>query len=132
MNQDAGGSAPVPTQSELAMERTRLARDRTMMAWVRTAASLIGLGFTIYKFFEYLMQSGQPLAPHRLISPRQYALLMVSIGVIILAIATIDHYLAMRQFRAITGRRVFSLATAPAALISILGMVALIAVWFRL
>jgi hypothetical protein len=26
----------------------------TLMAWIRTALSMIGFGFTIYKFFQYL------------------------------------------------------------------------------
>ena len=29
-----------------------VALDRTLMAWVRTATSLISFGFTIYKFFS--------------------------------------------------------------------------------
>jgi uncharacterized membrane protein YidH (DUF202 family) len=36
----------------LAVERTRVAYDRTMLAWTRTATSLITFGFTIYKFFQ--------------------------------------------------------------------------------
>jgi inner membrane protein YidH len=40
------------TGMKLAVERTRLAHERTTMAWGRTAASLISFGFTIYKFFD--------------------------------------------------------------------------------
>ena len=36
----------------LAIERTRMAADRTLMGWTRTALSMIGFGFTIFKFFE--------------------------------------------------------------------------------
>jgi putative membrane protein len=32
----------------LAIERTMLAADRTILTWVRTSLSLIGFGFTIY------------------------------------------------------------------------------------
>ena len=38
----------------LAFARTGLAADRTLMAWIRTAFSMISFGFTIGKFFEYL------------------------------------------------------------------------------
>ena len=38
--------------TKLAVDRTWLAHERTMLAWVRTAASLISFGFTIYKFFQ--------------------------------------------------------------------------------
>ena len=40
------------TGTKLALDRTWLAHERTMLAWVRTAASLISFGFTIYKFFQ--------------------------------------------------------------------------------
>ena len=132
MTDITSGSATFPTQSLLALERTRLAHDRTMMAWVRTATSLISFGFTIHKFFEYVHASGEGAPPHKAIGPREYAFLMILMGVIVLAVATFDHYRAMREFRKLSGRRVYSIATVPAALISILGFVALIAVWFRL
>jgi uncharacterized membrane protein YidH (DUF202 family) len=37
---------------DLSIKRTRLSYDRTLMAWIRTATSLISFGFTIYKFFD--------------------------------------------------------------------------------
>ena len=128
----AGVSAPLPSANELAMERNRLAMDRTMMAWVRTSTSLISFGFGIYKFFQYLRQSEQAGLPQRRIGTHEFATLMIATGVVILAIATFEHYRAMREFRRISGRKVYSLATVPAALISVLGLAALIAVWFRL
>ena len=39
---------------ELARERNRAAADRTLMAWIRTALSLIGFGFGIGKIAETL------------------------------------------------------------------------------
>ena len=43
----------------LAFERSRLASDRTTMAYMRTSVSLIGFGFTIYKFFQYLAEDAR-------------------------------------------------------------------------
>jgi len=63
MGDDFGASAPLRSTNALALERTRLAHDRTMMAWIRTATSLISFGFTIHKFFEYVHQSGQATPP---------------------------------------------------------------------
>ena len=40
---DAGASA-LPSSTELALDRTLLAHDRALMAWVRTATSLISFG----------------------------------------------------------------------------------------
>ena len=54
--------------NHFAFIRTRLALERTMMAWVRTAVALIGFGFTIVQFFERLGRwrgrpAAQPLGP---------------------------------------------------------------------
>ena len=49
-------------RTALAMERTFLAFERSLMAWLRTSLSLIGFGFTLAKFFEYLAaQRGGPI-----------------------------------------------------------------------
>jgi putative membrane protein len=40
--------------NELAKERTRIAEDRTLMAWIRTSISLIGFGFAIAQSYEYI------------------------------------------------------------------------------
>ncbi|MFZ0134223.1 MAG: DUF202 domain-containing protein [Desulfobacterales bacterium] len=52
--------------NELAKERNREAADRTLMAWIRTAISLIGFGFAIaqsYQFIEsdYVEKTGRVL-----------------------------------------------------------------------
>jgi uncharacterized membrane protein YidH (DUF202 family) len=51
---------PTPTKfaNELARERNREAAERTLMAWIRTALSLIGFGFGIAKLDEYLHGGG--------------------------------------------------------------------------
>ena len=40
-----------------------MALDRTLLAWVRTSASLIGFGFAIYQFFELLNKTPGVLPP---------------------------------------------------------------------
>ena len=44
--------------NELARERSRQAADRTLMAWVRTALSLIGFGFGIANFRDIIFRAG--------------------------------------------------------------------------
>ena len=44
--------------NELARERNREAAERTLMAWIRTALSLIGFGFGIGKLDAYLQGAG--------------------------------------------------------------------------
>jgi len=40
-----------------AKERSREAADRTLMAWIRTALSLIAFGFAITKYYDYLVKA---------------------------------------------------------------------------
>ena len=44
--------------TRLAISRTILAHDRTLMAWVRTSTSMTSFGFTIYTFFQYVRSEG--------------------------------------------------------------------------
>jgi putative membrane protein len=118
------------TATLLATDRTRLAHDRTLMAWVRTATSLISFGFTIYKFFQYLQQQNA-VSHDRLLGPREYALVMISVGIVALLLATIQHRRDMRALRALHPEVPYSLVTVLAALISLLGLAALLAVIFR-
>jgi putative membrane protein len=50
--------ATVNIANELAKERNREAAERTLMAWIRTALSLIGFGFGIGKLAAYLDAAG--------------------------------------------------------------------------
>jgi putative membrane protein len=115
----------------LAVDRTRLAHDRTLMAWVRTSTSLISFGFTIYKFFQYMQEQNQGAHNHRMLGPRQFAVLMISVGILALVFATIQHRRDMVTLRKHYPEVPYSLATALAGLISLLGVVALLAVIFR-
>src|SRR5215510_11640852 len=76
--------------NQLAVDRTRLAHDRTLMAWLRTATSLISFGFTIYKFFQYLQEKSQA-QESRIFGPREFALVMIGIGLMALVLATLQH-----------------------------------------
>lgn len=61
--------------------RTRLAVERTLMAWVRTATALIGFGFTIVQFFERL-QNTEGVAPAlRPQAPRYLGLALIAAGI---------------------------------------------------
>lgn len=121
---------PLPVATELAMDRTRLAYDRTLMAWVRTATSLITFGFTIYKFFQYMVEKGQDHR-ERLFGPRTFGMFMIGIGLFALLFATIDHRRHLQAMRVKYGHVQYSLAAVLAGLISILGILSFLAVVFR-
>lgn len=124
------GNTALPDATALAVDRTRLAHERTLMAWVRTATSLISFGFTIYKFFQYLREN-QSVAPESRFGPREFALLMIGMGVVSLVLATIEHRRNLHALRKSYGQVPYSLATVLAAFMSVLGMVGLVAVLFR-
>jgi len=128
---DSSTAAQALNSNQLAVDRTRLAHDRTLMAWVRTATSLISFGFTIYKFFQYL-QEKSPGPNERLFGPRQFALVMIGIGLLALALATVQHRRDMVRIREMYPDVPSSMATILAGFLSILGIVAFVTVVFHL
>jgi inner membrane protein YidH len=114
---------------ELALERTRVAYDNTLMATVRTATSLITFGFAIYKFFQ--LDLGRQTSD-RLIGPREFALLMLMLGLLSLVAGVAEHLRNQRRLRLQwpnLPRSRGSIITA--ALVCILGILLLVAVIFR-
>ena len=81
-------------QLRLALERTRVTYDRTMMAWIMTATSLITFGFGVYTFFQLeLKVVGRE---NQRIGVREFALLMLGAGVLAMILSTFDHWRNMR------------------------------------
>ena len=121
--------AAKPDSTDLAIDRTWLAHERTLMAWVRTATSMISFGFTIYKFFQFEVGKGSPVT-RGILSPRDFALIMVSIGLVALLMSTISHRKEVRRLSAeLHGRR--SMAEVVAVLVSMFGFLVLFSALFR-
>ena len=80
----------------LALERTIQAEGRSLLAWVRTSLSLIGFGFTIFKFLQYVYQegSGQLMRPQ---TPRNIGLFLILAGTVPLLLAIIQYVRKVRQ-----------------------------------
>ena len=124
-------SAPrLDVGTRLAVDRTRLAHERTLMAWVRTATSLISFGFTIYKFFQFESKEQPPGVEH-LIGHRGFAMIMIGIGLVALLLSTFEHRRSLQALRAEFGHTPGSTAAIVAALISLLGLLAFLAVLMR-
>src|SRR5580692_178341 len=98
----------VTSDSHFAWIRTRLALERTLMAWVRTAVGLIGFGFTIVQFFQRL-QGMEGVAPAtRPQAPRNLGLALIAAGVLSLLISGWQYrhmvrYLWSSQFSPLAG-----------------------------
>ena len=128
---DVLGGPPHTTNdaTRLALSRTILAHDRTLMAWVRTSTSMISFGFTIYKFFQFVQNDRSAQHAETLLEPRGVALVMILIGVGGLGLATMDYRHQMdvlrRDYEAygpLSGSIVLAVATMVAGL-GVLGFV---------
>ena len=86
------------SQTALSLERTRLSLDRTLMSIVRTALALIGFGFTLFQVFHSWLDR-QPGAV-RDAQPRQLAMAMIALGVLLLTLGLRDHRRSMLRLRA--------------------------------
>ncbi len=128
---DPGPGSGLSTSDKLSIERTQLSHERTLMANVRTSTALISFGFTIYKFFADLQQHGEIRQTHRLLGSRPFGFLMIMIGVIYSVLASFAYVQGMNEMQkryGITGHR---LPLALAGVISVLGVVGLLAIIFR-
>jgi len=121
-------AAALDPSTELAFARTRAAYERTMMSWIRTATSLITFGFSVYKFFQLEAPSG--VLRNRLVGPRRFACPGV-FRLFSLLLATFEYRQNIRTLGARSACNQRSLAVLVAALISILGFVALFLMIFR-
>ncbi|MGH8033854.1 MAG: YidH family protein [Lysobacterales bacterium] len=112
------------TGTQLAYERTFLAHERTQMAWIRTALALIGFGFTIGKFFEYLREKGGEAVT--VLGPQTVGSMMIAMGLIALVLGSLQHFVALKRMRQRCPDLPRSVAWVTAMLLAVLGFAALI------
>jgi putative membrane protein len=135
---DEASQSPLPpsTQTHLAWLRTRMTLETTLAAWVRTAASLIGFGFTIVQFFEHLNQTQGIAAPKGPHLTRYVGLVLIGIVSLATGVAVWEYrktvkYLESNAFRGITGvpgiRHVYP-AVVVAVLLCLVGLLAFVAI----
>jgi putative membrane protein len=72
---------PHSVSDDLARERTRMAAERTLMAWIRTSLSMIGFGFGIDKIVETLRTSDIPLVMRLESGVRWFGIGIVLLGI---------------------------------------------------
>lgn len=118
------------TSTQLAFDRTWLAEERTILAWVRTATSLITFGFAIYSFF--VMPSGPGHAHTSGMGPRIFAIALIVVGLLALLGAAVQRHQSAKVMKAtFPGLTRFSIGEAVGALVGLLGLLALAILFLR-
>jgi len=118
-------------RTDLAFERSRLASDRTTMSYMRTSVSLIGFGFTIYKFFQYLNDMpGFEKLPSA--GARNLGLALLLLGAAMLIMAVIQQIIFLRRLVSDSGHKFpISIALVSSICMLAIGLLALANVIFH-
>jgi putative membrane protein len=76
--------------------RTRLALERTIMSWLRTAVALIGFGFAIVQYLAHLEETPGTRSAYLPHSPRYLGLALIACGVLALVISIWQYQWGLR------------------------------------
>ena len=106
----------------LAVERTVLAADRSMLAGVRTSLNFIGFGFAIYQVLRYVQEhsSASFMRPQ---TPRNFGMFMLLAGTAPLFVMMIQYYRTLKRIGAklnVVSNPYFQMAFAAALLGTVL------------
>lgn len=118
-------------RTELAIKRSAIASERTLMAWVRTAISMIGFGFTIYKFFQFLpadLAKGNVAHPY---AARNLGLTLIALGTGSLAGATWQHWKFLKEIGGPEPKAMRSISFVIAIAVVLVGMLTFFGVLLR-
>ena len=111
------------SEPNLAYQRTIIAAERTLMAWIRTALSMIGFGFTIYKFFQYQadeIASGKIARPN---APRNLGLTFIAVGTLALVGAAWQHRQFLKSLGTSEKKHTISISIVVAMVVVLIGLV---------
>jgi putative membrane protein len=120
--------------------RTRLALERTIMSWLRTAVALIGFGFAIVQYLNHLQESPGARSAYLPTAPEYLGLALIACGILALLISIWQYWWGVRYlwgdpFTPIAGVTKEGMQTpviAVAVVLIFIGLFAFFAVFFRL
>jgi len=115
---------------DLNLERTILAADRTLLAWVRSGLSLIGFGFTIFKALEYLREIHQYNSVIHGHGARNFAAAMIALGMLGQLLGVLQYHAVLIYIRA-PRRRLYGSTFIIAMATLLLGILAMLGTVFR-
>jgi len=112
----------------LALDRTRMAAERTLMGWIRTSFSMITFGFTIYKVLQEVDRLATTKGQDP--GPRYLGLALAAVGTLALVGACAQHRMYTKQLR--HGNEPWDLTLLVACLVAGLGLVIVCGLMFKL
>ena len=125
------GTILAEERTDLAVQRTIIAAERTLMAWIRTALSMIGFGFTIYKFFQYQADEIAAGTIKRPQAPRNLGMSLIALGTLALVAAAWQHRVFLNRIGAPQGRHLWSVSFVVALAVILIGIVTFYGVLLR-
>lgn len=125
------GTILAEQRTDLAILRTINASERTLMAWIRTSISMIGFGFSIYKFFQYLPEEIAAGNIRRPQAPRNLGLTLIALGTVALTAAAWQHRRFLNDIGASQARHVWSISFIVAMAVILIGAVTFYGVLLR-
>jgi uncharacterized membrane protein YidH (DUF202 family) len=118
-------------RTDLALERTRIASERTLMAWIRTCISMIGFGFTIVKFFQYMPEDITQGNIRRPEASRNLGMTLIALGTLALAAAAWQHRKFLKDIGIVQTHHVWSISFVVALAVMLIGLATFYGVWLR-
>ena len=101
------------------------------MAWIRTAISMIGFGFGLFKFFQYLPEDIAAGNVQRPNAPRNLGLTLVALGTLALAAAAWQHRGFLQAIGAKHTRHNWSVSFVVAIAVVLIGCVTFYGILLR-
>ena len=125
------GTALAEERTDLALRRTVIAAERTLMAWLRTSLSMIGFGFSIYKFFQYQAEEIAAGNIRRPQTPRNLGMSLIALGTLALAAAAWQHLNFLKEIGVSRTRYMRSISFAVAMAVILIGCITFYGVLLR-
>ena len=105
-----------------------MAADRTMMAWIRTALSMLSFGFTIYKFLEEF-EGSKNIDPD---IPQEIGLFLAGLGTLSMVMATVEYWTTLKGLDRLDAFSLRRPALLNALILSCSGLALFVSIAFRL
>ena len=101
------------------------------MAWIRTSISMIGFGFTIVKFFQYMPQDVATGVIRRPQASRNLGMTLIVLGTLALAAAAWQHRKFLKDIGLTQTRHAWSISFVVALAVILIGLGTFYGVWLR-